>query len=133
MPIEELTSEAVLQRCAVCQTETKVPLPTLSIGVGSQVPEDIDPRVVRLPACPICKAQEFLIRSVDGQPTPAPGTYAHLHSLLVDQLHAELASVGRVEKRLVDLKVTEVSAAAKKEFFPDGLKLPAPLPETLAP
>ncbi|MDP1826675.1 MAG: hypothetical protein Q8L48_25615 [Archangium sp.] len=131
MPIEELTNEDVLQRCTACQSATRVRLATLSVGVGSAVPEDIDGRVLRLPACTTCKAEEFLIRSLDGQPMPTPGSYSHLHRLLVDQLHAQLAKAGRVDKRLGKLKLPELSAANRKEFFLDGLKLPAPPPEKL--
>jgi hypothetical protein len=131
MPIEELTNEEVLQRCTGCQSATRVRLATLSVGVGSVVPEDIDGRILRLPACTTCKAEEFLIRSVDGQPMPTPGSYAHLHRMLVDQLHAQLAKAGRVDKRLGKLKVPELSAATKKEFFPDGFKLPTQPAEKL--
>jgi len=131
MPIEGLTNEEVLQRCSVCASTARVRLATLSIGVGSAVPEDIDDRVLRLPACATCKAEEFLIRSIDGEPTPPVGSYAHLHRLLVDQLHAQLAKAGRVDKRVRKLKLTELAAATKKEFFPDGLKLPAPPAEKL--
>lgn len=129
MPIEELTNEDVLQRCSACQSTARVRLAALSIGVGSTLPEDVDGRVLRLPQCPTCKAEEFLIRSIDGQPVPTPGSYAHLHRLLVDQLHAQLAKAGRVDKRLGKLKLSELTAANRKEFFPDGLKLPATPPE----
>lgn len=131
MPIEELTNEDVLQRCSACQSTARVRLATLSIGVGSTVPGDVDGRVTRLPPCSTCKAEEFLIRSVDGQPMPHVGSYAHLHRLLVDQLHAQLAKAGRVDRRVGRLKLAELPAAQRKEFFPDGLKLPAAAAERL--
>lgn len=131
MPIEELTNEDVLQRCSACQSTARVRLATLSIGVGSTVPDDIDGRVTRLPPCATCKAEEFLVRSVDGQPLPPVGSYAHLHRLLVDQLHAQLAKTGRVDKRVGKLKLAELSAAQRKEFFPDGLRLPVAAAERL--
>jgi hypothetical protein len=42
MPIEELTSEEVLQRCSMCQTATRSKLAVLSLGVGSAVADDLD-------------------------------------------------------------------------------------------
>ncbi len=53
MPIEELSNEEVLQRCSMCQTATRSKLATLSLGV-------LDGRVVRLPPCPKCKAEDSL-------------------------------------------------------------------------
>ena len=99
MPIEELSNEEVLQRCSMCQTATRSKLATLSLGVGSIVADDLDGRVVRLPPCPKCKAEEFLIRSA-AAPTSAPKSYGDLHRLLVDQLHASLVKQGRFREDL---------------------------------
>jgi hypothetical protein len=126
MPIEELTQDEVLQRCAVCQTATRVKLGGLSLGVGSTFGDDVDARVLRLPRCPSCKAEEFLIRSATGEPTAAKGGYAYLHRLLVDQLHASLAQQGRFDSRLKALALSDLAPATVKEFFPHGLKLLAP-------
>ena len=125
MPIEELTSEEVLQRCSMCQTATRSKLATLSLGVGSAVADDLDGRVVRLPPCPKCKAEEFLIRSADGSPA-APESYGELHQLLVDQLHASVAKLGRFDARLKLPVLADLPPATVKEFFPHGLKLLAP-------
>jgi hypothetical protein len=132
MPIEELTSEEVLQRCSVCQTATRSKLQTLSLGVGSTVADDLDGRVVRLPACPKCKAEEFLIRS-EGAPPATPGSYGDLHRLLVDQLHASLAKLGRFDSRLRVPALVDLDPATVKEFFPDGFKLLAPPLEKVDP
>lgn len=123
MPIEELTNEEVLQRCSLCQTATRSKLATLSLGVGSTVADDLDGRVVRLPPCPKCKAEEFLIRS-EVSPTSAPSTYGDLHRLLVDQLHASLAKQGRFDARLKKVPtLSDLDPTVVKTFFPDGLKL----------
>lgn len=131
MPIEELTNEDVVHRCAVCETATRTRLATLAIGVGSVESPVVEGRVLRLPPCPSCRSEEFLVRSVDGQPEPPVGNYAYLHRLLVDQLHAQLAKAGRVDKRIGKLKLPELTAAQRKEFFADGLKLPPPPMEKL--
>ena len=66
MPIEELTNEEVLQRCAMCATTTRSKLSTLPIGVGSKLVDDVDGRVLKLPPCWRCNAEEFVIRSESG-------------------------------------------------------------------
>jgi hypothetical protein len=132
MPIEELTSEEVLQRCSMCQTATRSKLATLSLGVGSAVADDLDGRVVRLPPCPKCKAEEFLIRSA-AAPTSAPKSYGDLHRLLVDQLHASLVKQGRFDARLAAPALADADPLVVKEFFPDGLKLLAQPFEKLDP
>ena len=133
MPIEELTNEEVLQRCSVCQTSTRSKLATLSLGVGSTVADDLDGRVVRLPPCPKCKAEEFLIRS-DATPAAAPATYGDLHRLLVDQLHASLVKKGRLDARLKTVPtLSDLDPNLVKTFFADGLKLLAEPLEKLEP
>jgi hypothetical protein len=133
MPIEELTNEEVLQRCSLCQTATRSKLVTLSLGVGSTVADDLDGSVVRLPPCPKCKAEEFLIRS-EVPPAASPTTYGDLHRLLVDQLHASLAKLGRLDARLKKVPtLTDLDPALVKTFFPDGLKLLAEPLEKLEP
>lgn len=132
MPIEELTSEEVLQRCSMCQTATRLKLASLSLGVGSTFADDVDGRVVRLPPCPKCKAEEFLIRSADGAPA-ASESYADLHRMLVDQLHASLAKLGRFDARLKVPALADLPPATVKEFFPGGFKLLAPTVEKIDP
>lgn len=133
MPIEELTNEEVLQRCSMCQTPTRSKLATLSLGVGSTVADDLDGRIVRLPPCPKCKAEEFLIRS-DATPAAAPTTYGDLHRLLVDQLHASLVKKGRLDARLKAVPtLSDLDPNLVKTFFADGLKLLAEPLEKLEP
>lgn len=132
MPIEELTNEEVLQRCAMCATTTRSKLSTLSLGVGSKLADDLDGRTVKLPACSRCNAEEFLIRSDSGE-RAAPLTYGDLHRLLVDQLCVLLVKQGRFDSRLKTPTVVELEPAVVKEFFPNGFKLPAPAAEQLDP
>lgn len=133
MPIEELTNEEVLQRCSMCQTPTRSKLATLSLGVGSTVADDLDGRIVRLPPCPKCKAEEFLIRS-EGAHAAAPTTYGDLHRLLVDQLHATLVKKGRLDARLKTVPtLSDLDPNLVKTFFADGLKLLAEPLEKLEP
>ena len=132
MPIEELTSEDVLQRCTMCQSTARLKLATLSLGVGSTFADDVDGRIVRLPPCPICKAEEFLIRSTDVAPA-TPESYGDLHQLLVDQLHASVAKLGRFDVRLKLPALADLSPATVKEFFPGGFKLLAPTVEKVDP
>ena len=90
-----------------------------------------DPRVVPLPPCPACKSSEFLIRSTDGEPAhPAPGSFGHLHRLLVDQVHAELVKRKRVLPSLKDKQgvvqtglAKPVAATELKRWFPSGMKI----------
>ncbi len=133
MPIEELTNEEVLRRCSVCQTATRSKLTTLFLGVGSTVADDVDGRVVRLAPCPTCKSEEFLIRS-EAAAGPGPGTYGALHRLMVDQLHATLLKLGRLDARLTNVPtMTDLDPSVVKAVFPDGLKLPAEPLEKLEP
>jgi len=52
-----------------------------------------------------------------------------LHQLLVDQLHASVAKLGRCDARLKLPTLADLPPATVKEFFPGGLKLLAPTVE----
>jgi hypothetical protein len=129
MAIYELNSTALVQRCGKCAAENKVALDTLTVGVARD--EQTDALVVPLPPCPACKSSEFLIRSADGEPThPAPGSFGHLHRLLVDQVHAELVKRKRVLPSLKDKHGAvrggvgkPVAATELKRWFPSGMKI----------
>ena len=131
MPVEELADDQLVQRCSACATTQTVKYAQLAVGSEAVAGAPQDPRVVALPPCPKCGAQEFLVRSALGDPEPtAPGSYAHLHRVLVDHLHDVLASSkspvlgaevhGRVRVR------APVDGTLLKRLFPEGLKLHPP-------
>ncbi|GAB4212031.1 MAG: hypothetical protein OHK0013_34290 [Sandaracinaceae bacterium] len=129
MSIHEMTSTEVVQRCGKCAAENRIALDTLEVGVARD--EQTDASVVPLPACPTCRSTEFLLRSPNDEPAhPAPGSFGHLHRLLVDEMHAELvkrkkvipllkANPGRVDPKLAK----PVAAEELARWFPQGLKI----------
>ena len=129
MSIHEMTSTEVVQRCGRCAAENRIALDTLEVGVARD--EQTDASVVPLPACPTCRSTEFLLRSPNDEPAhPAPGSFGHLHRLLVDEMHAELVkrkkvipllkdNQGRVDPKLA----TPVAAEELARWFPQGLKI----------
>lgn len=135
MAIYEVTDSEVVQRCGKCGTENRLALDALEVGVARE--EQMDPSVVPLPACPTCRSSEFLFRSPDVEPThPAPGSFGHLHRLLVDEVHAELVKRKKVIPLLkdkegrVDPKLAKpVAAEERSRWFPQGLKIEPRLTE----
>jgi hypothetical protein len=135
MAIYEVTDSEVVQRCGKCGTENRVALDALEVGVARE--EQTDSSVVPLPACPTCRSSEFLFRSPDGELThPAPGSFGHLHRLLVDEVHAELVKRKKVIPLLkdkegrVDPKLAKpVAAEERSRWFPQGLKIEPRLTE----
>lgn len=129
MSIHEITSTEVLQRCGRCAAENRIALDTLEVGVARD--EQTDASVVPLPACPTCRSTEFLLRSPNDEPVhPAPGSFGHLHRLLVDEMHAELVKRKKVIPLLkdnqgrVDPKLAKpVAAEELARWFPQGLKI----------
>ena len=99
MAIQEITETELVQRCAKCDGENRVPL--AGIEVGLERDEQVEDSVVALPECPTCRSREFLLRSpVEEQEHPVVGSSGHLHRLLVDELHSELVKKGRVVAKL---------------------------------
>jgi hypothetical protein len=123
MAIFEVTDTEVVQRCAKCGNENHTPLSKLEVGVGRE--SRADPRIIPLPECPICHSTEFLIRSADGEPAhPTPGSFGHLHRMLIDHLHAQLVSAGNVNPAFRDQAIARpVSSADHKRWFPNGTKI----------
>lgn len=129
MSIHEMTSTEVVQRCGKCAAENRIALDTLEVGVARD--EQTDASVVPLPACPTCRSTEFLLRSPNDEPAhPAPGSFGHLHRLLVDEMHAELVKRKKVIPLLkdnqgrVDPKLAKpVAAEELARWFPQGLKI----------
>lgn len=135
MAILEITATEVVQHCAKCGRENRLPLAGLEVGISIHgVPAAElapDPRPIQLPPCPTCKSQEFLIRSEEGEPEHrAPGSFGHLHRLLVDHLHSELVKANKVSQHLrdqqgrVDPKIAKpLKQADRDKFFGRGLKI----------
>ena len=129
MSIHEMTSTEVVQRCGRCAAENRIALDTLEVGVARD--EQTDASVVPLPACPTCRSTEFLLRSPNDEPAhPAPGSFGHLHRLLVDEMHAELVKRKKVIPLLkdnqgrVDPKLAKpVAVEELARWFPQGLKI----------
>jgi len=135
MSIHEMNATEVLQRCGKCAAENRITLDSLEVGVARD--DQTDAAVVPLPACPTCRSTEFLLRSRDDEPVhPAPGSFGHLHRMLVDEVHAELVKRKRVIPSLKD-KQGRVDAQLAKpvvaedvaRWFPQGLKIEARLTE----
>ena len=126
MSIREVSDATVDQECASCGHVRKLTYDHLAVGVARA--GGMDSRTVRLPPCPTCGAVEFLVRSPDGEEHPSPGSYGHLHRLLVDTLHAKLVHAGRLAKGL-DAKtvgVKEPTADEVARWLKSGLRLERP-------
>lgn len=129
MAIHEVTAEDVLQRCARCGNGNRLSLDSLEVGVARR--EDVDDGLVQLPPCPACRSTEFLIRAAEGESEhPAPGSFGHLHRLLVDHVHAELVERGRLRSVLKPkgggagkVVVRPLSQEARERWFPQGLRI----------
>ncbi|WP_434345744.1 hypothetical protein ACN6A1_27850 [Myxococcus virescens] len=129
MAIHEVTADDVLQRCARCGSGNRLSLDTLEVGVARR--EDVDDGLVQLPPCPACRSTEFLIRAPEGEPEhPAPGSFGHLHRLLVGHLHAELVQRGRLHTVLKPkgggagrVVVRPLPQEARERWFPQGLRI----------
>lgn len=80
MPIVAIEERTLRQRCARCERERELSLEELT------PPDGKPPEVLTLPPC-ACGAVEHLIHAPDGEPEhPEPGSFGHLHRLLVDGL-----------------------------------------------
>jgi len=128
MALHEINRQHVLQRCSRCDSDNRASLDALEVGVARR--EDVDDGLVQLPPCPSCRSTEFLIRADEGEPeNPTPGSFGHLHRLLVDHLHAELLQRGRLHaglkaklgKRTVVAR--PLTQEARERWFPKGLKI----------
>jgi len=126
MPISALRETDFDQQCIKCGGVRALSFDSVEVGVARESQSDAG--VIPLPACPTCGATEFLLRSLDDEEHPSPGSYSHLHCLLVDTLHAELVKRDRLEKALSRKEVPVRAPAAEtlRRWFKDGLKLPRP-------
>ncbi|WP_434345601.1 hypothetical protein ACN6A1_26835 [Myxococcus virescens] len=132
MAIHEVTDEDVLQRCARCGSGNRLALASLEVGVARR--EDVDDGLVQFPPCPACRSTEFLIRAAEGESEyPAPGSFGHLHRLLVGHLHAEFVQRGRLHTArkpkgggASKVLVGPLSQEARERWFPQGLRITVP-------
>ena len=135
MSVHEMNATEVLQRCGKCAAENRIALDSLEVGVARD--DQTDATVVPLPECPTCRSTEFLLRSPDNEPAhSAPGSFGHLHRMLVDEVHAELVKRKKVIPLLqdklgrVDAKLAKpVAAEDVARWFPLGLKIEARVSE----
>jgi hypothetical protein len=124
MPIRELRDADLDQECIECGEVRVVAFDEIEVGVAQS--DMVDPAIVPLPECPKCGAREFLVRSAEGEEHPSPGSYSHLHRLLVDALHARLVKAERVVSGLdpKGVLLREPSDEVIGEWFKGGLVLP---------
>jgi hypothetical protein len=132
MAIHEVTEDAVVQRCASCKRDNRIAIASLRVGVEHG--DHRDESLIPLPVCPGCGSVEVLRRSADNEGDhPAPGTFGHLHRMLVDHLHAELvqrdqvAPAFRTNGRCDTVLARPLTASAIERWFPRGMKLESPL------
>lgn len=130
MAIYEVLDDNILQRCENCMSANLLALDDLLVGVEHE--GKTDERIVPLPACSACGSGEYLIRTAKEDPEhPVPGSFGHLHRLLVDHVHAELVRRKRVasslrERTAESLVAKTVADTAFRRWFPQGLKLMMP-------
>lgn len=123
--IESIEAQRLSTRCAACKVIRDVAIDTLRVKVM-----DTRTTVVSLPACP-CGAVEFLVRA-ERPEHPLPGSESHRHQLLVDHLHAELASRKRLApgSAAAEQLCSPVPADTIRRWFSAGLHLHMPATET---
>lgn len=128
MAIHEITTTDVLQRCEACEDEHRILIDDLEVGVARD--QQVDARLVPMPPCPLCGAVEFLVRAPDNEPEhPSPGSFGHLHRMMVDELHAELITRDKVNAALRDAEgnvpptlAKPLSNEKRERWFSKGLR-----------
>lgn len=133
MPVLELTDDTISQHCSVCGADRHVALTSLLDGRHGTTPVDVTADVVRLPPCEGCGGVEFLIRSAETEPPhPSPGSFGHLHRLLVDELHSRLVQQ-RAPSALKELTLKTPAPSRRgptqeelQTWFPQGLRIQLP-------
>jgi hypothetical protein len=135
MPLQSLTSGAVHQRCIACGEVRILTLDQLEVSIFEEKLEAPSSAMVALPPCATCHSVEFLAGSSETAPEhPRPGSYGHLHRLLVDQLHAELLDADRVgdESRGRKPRLKRPGDEVIAQWFPRGLTIDEDLPSVAA-
>jgi hypothetical protein len=124
-----LNERTVEQRCINCGVARTLELDKLELKLEQGARPDTSPAKIELPVCATdgCNSSETLFTSpAKASIAAVPGTYGHLHSVLVDKLAAKLIQDGRLQggerataERLIRPREEEASA-----FFNNGLVLP---------
>lgn len=100
MPIVEVVSDTIVQRCVACSVARRTDERTLFSRAASLT----EPGVLTLAPC-ACGAVEHLLRTPEGAPAhPVPGSFGHLHRLLVDALHVALGEEARDDEQTGSLE-----------------------------
>lgn len=112
----------VLQRCALCERERRIP--------QADLPKP-EAATLTLPAC-ACGAVESLIGAPPGEPPhPSPGSVGHRHRLLVDALLAAQDAPLKKRRPLAEAVRSALPEDAR-DLFSGGLHvepLPTPIDE----
>jgi hypothetical protein len=119
----------MVQRCINCGGARTLELEKLELKLEASAQPDTSPAKIELPACATvgCNSSETLFASPEKAAiTAVPGSYGHLHSVLVDTVAAQLIQGGRIKggerataERLIRPREEEANA-----YFADGLVLP---------
>ena len=122
MTITRLTSEVLEHLCDQCNARRELSLRALRLGPPSGTPGRL--LVVALPSCE-CGSIEHLFPSSSEH--RAPGSFGHLHGLLVTVLVARLIDRGAVGDH-IDVSALDYAAPKQstlQRWFPNGLRLDA--------
>jgi hypothetical protein len=129
MPIQSLSARSLQQRCIACGALRSIGLEQLETGILSEHEDAAS--VVVLPTCNGCGSVEFLFGSSEDQPEhTSPGSYGHLHRLLVNQLHAELLDADQIsaESRSRTPRLKRPGDSVLAQWFPHGLTIDQDVP-----
>jgi hypothetical protein len=117
MPILQIETDSIHQSCAKCSTTRTLPLSDLAIDEQS-------PGIVSLPPCD-CGAVEYLISAPCDEVHSSPGSFGHLHRLLVDAIHSALESA-ESSAPLARRAASAIGAENVATWFPNGLRIEFP-------
>ena len=124
MTIREITEEGIEQTCDICERVRQFSLDDITVGMVTE--EQINDTVIPLPKCDNCGSVEYLIPSKEDAPEhPSPGSFGHLHAILVDLLHEQLVNQGRLIQELTPDKLKKKKRTNEEieRWFKDGLRL----------
>jgi len=117
MPLQHIQKDRILQRCIACGDARTIAFELLEVATAP---------VIALPPCAACGSVEYLVGSAEDAPGhPQPGSYGHLHRMLVDHLYSELAGTDADDQPVCNRRP---SAEELAQWFPDGLVLADPEP-----
>ena len=120
MPIVQVSTDHLRQLCTVCQQRRDVPFDSLSF---TGEPDGPDTGILAIPPCG-CGATEFLVRAPQDEPEhPLPGSYGHLHRLMVDAL-VDALQLRDADSAMDVLAVVNenLGVDAVEKWFPNGLQ-----------